>query len=302
MTRCRTRIAAIGIALVALAGCADDQGDQSAVPAATSTGSAGHSLPSQLVGQWDVDAEGVERGTVVTFSGGGESLVFQDCGAIMGSWSALRGGVFVANIYGGYGDCRLTPPALTPSWLARASTFAVVGKRRELRDADGSVVAALSPATARPKVPRGTSADVVAPPVFSDQDRQRLDDRPPAFPAGIRPAAPDEILGTWVLPGETGTGKQDWPYLTFSADLSWRGSDACNGLGGRYALADGALLTGSGIQTDVGCENINIVGRAVLAGFAGHTLVCFDADGKETRRAVHGPAPKYSATAASTAP
>lgn len=296
MRRFTTMVAPLLLAVTALAGCSDgdavdQQADPGASPAATAAPS-GTLLPSQLVGQWDVAGDGVEPGTVLTLKGDGEALIFRDCGAITGSWSALRGGGFVANAYGGYGDCQVTPATVTPPWLSAATAFAVADDRRELRDTDGRVTVTLSPATVRPKVPRGTIADVVEPPVLTDEERRRLDRLPPAFPAGIRPAAADEIVGTWVLPGETGKGKQNWPAITFNQDRGWVSSDGCNISGGRWALVDGVLLMGSSASTAIGCENISIAGAAVLAGFDGETLVFLDQDGKETRRAERGPAPK----------
>lgn len=279
------------VALVLLPGCAGDDEvtqDPRASPSATGVPDG---RPSQLAGQWDVTGPGVPAKTILTL-GAREAVAFLDCGYVDGSWTALAGGVFLADLYGGDEECfdDENPYAPTPSWLYDATSFVVDGKSRELRDSKGRVVAVLSPAAARPDVPEHVIDDVVEPPTLSEEERAELDRTPPAFPPGIRPATLADLLGTWVLPGETGKGS-GWPYVTFKEDL-FGGSDGCNGTGGRFALVDGVFLAIEGDSTLVGCENIDITSGAALLGLDGDTLVTFGKDGQEIRRAVRGPAPK----------
>lgn len=285
-------LACVGV-LGGLVGCADDDTvDQAPQASASATPSvvASSALPSKLVGQWDVEGSGVEPGTIMTFSTT-EAIVFLDCGLAQGSWRSLPGGAFLADLYGGSGSCEPVDNSFTPPWLEQASSFAVLGERRELRAADGRVLVTLRPAATRPELPDTVIDDYADPPVLTEQDRAKLDRPLPGFPAGIRPAEPSELLGTWVRPGETGEG-DNWPHATFRDDGRWIGSDGCNGLGSRWALVDGALLTGDGVSTLIGCENIALLAGAVLAGFDGETLVLLDEQGKETHRVVRGPAPR----------
>lgn len=287
-------VAGLSLALAVLAGCGgDDSVDQTpnAEGSTAPTTGTGAVLPSQLVGQWDVEGEGVEKGAVITFSADEASLLSR-CGVLDGSWKSLPGGVFLADLYSGPEDCIPDDDAsFTPAWLGTASSFSVRGEQRQLHGNDGQVTAILRPAAGRPKLPSTETEEYVDPPVLTDEERAELDRLPPDFPPGIRPAEASELLGTWVLPGETG-GKGNWPHATFGDDGWIVGSDGCNGTGARYALAEGALLQSDGVSTLIGCENIDITAGAVLVGFDGETLVLIGKDGQEIRRAVRGPAPK----------
>lgn len=288
-------VAGLSLALAVLAGCAgDDTVDQAPNAGASTppTAAARTVLPSQLVGQWDVEGAGVQPGTVLTFTAS-EVRVFLDCGLLDGSWRAMVGGAFLADLYGASGGCDPKGDTFTPTWLGRAAHFVVDGDRRELRTADEQVVASLRPARKRPNVPSTVIDSYGDPPVVTEQERAELDRVPPAFPDGIRPAEVSELLGTWVLPGETG-GEGNWPHATFREDGVVDGSDGCNGSRERYVLVEGALLMSEGVSTLIGCENIDITAGAVLAGFDGDTLVLIGEDGQETRRAVRGPAPKLA--------
>ncbi|WP_019875413.1 META domain-containing protein [Sporichthya polymorpha] len=288
----RTAIAAgLSLALAVLAGCAGDDDTVAEEPGATSSPpAAAEVLPSQLVGTWEVEGAGVEPGTMLMFTAS-EVRVFVECGLLDGSWKALVGGAFLADAYSASGGCRPTNNNFTPAWLEGATEFALDGDDRELRDSAGALLASLEPASRRPNVPSNVIESHGDPPVLTDAERAKLDRMPPAFPAGIRPAERSELLGTWVRPGESADG-DNWPFVTFQADGRWTGSDGCNGLGSRWAFADGALLLVDFAQTLIGCENVNLLGDAVLAGFDGSTLVLLDENGTETHRAVSGPAPK----------
>ena len=88
-----------------------------------------------------------------------------------------------------------------------------------------------------------------------------MDRVPPVFPDGIRPAEASELLGTWVLPGETG-GEGDWPLVGFSP----RKQNLTLYLGSNH---DRDLLEKLGkFKTSVACLYINKladVDRGVLA-------------------------------------
>jgi heat shock protein HslJ len=101
------------------------------------------------------------------------------------------------------------------------------------------------------------------------------------------PATESDLVGSWVT-GETYATAPNEPYLTFSDDGSWKGSDGCNGGAGSWSVgADGAITaTASGFSTLIGCEGAPLPkyltsSRAayldgdslVLADDAGETLV-----------------------------
>lgn len=213
------------------------------------------------------------------------------CGNVSGSREALRGGLFLADVNGGDEPCygvdsenNVQPTQdidPTPGWLVAATAFEVDGTRRRLLDHRGGVVATFEPGTI-PAEYRG----VYAPPTASPEERATLDAVPPALPAGARPATPDELGGVWVLadrPRTNGRGA----YVEFQPDF-YEASDGCNETGGRWALSGRVLLRTSGPSTLVGCENIDVLGTAVVVGIADGRLVLIDAGGKEIRRIVRG--------------
>jgi heat shock protein HslJ len=69
------------------------------------------------------------------------------------------------------------------------------------------------------------------------------------------PATESDLVGSWVT-GETYATAPNEPYLTFSDDGSWKGSDGCNGAAGQWSVGtDGAVTaTTVGFSTLIGCE------------------------------------------------
>ena len=92
-------------------------------------------------------------------------------------------------------------------------------------------------------------------------------------------------------------GKECTPWVDFNADGTYSGSDAANGIGGRWAAEGGAFFATSRPQTLVGCysssdsgaglgipEIVDWITAARAAALDGATLVLVDPDGTELGR------------------
>lgn len=117
-----------------------------------------------------------------------------------------------------------------------------------------------------------------------ESDRLLRDAAAPAVPERLRAAESEDLLGVWVPPGVTALANDRAPHVEFRSAATWKGSDGCNGLGGRWTVSRGVLLLAGLTMTAVGCENINVTEGAALAAFDGETLVLLGEDGKETFR------------------
>jgi hypothetical protein len=82
-------------------------------------------------------------------------------------------------------------------------------------------------------------------------------------------------------------------YLQFDADMTWSGSDGCNGVGGRYQIgAGGELLLVAGGQTAAGCGNSPASGwleQPGRIGISGRDLVLVDGRGAVLGRLTEQP-------------
>lgn len=256
-------------------------------------------LPSDLVGQWSVKAEGEEAGAILTI-GADEYpylVVFRTCGHLSGPWAARRDGLFVGAVFGGSSKCfRKASQAIAPVdplWIRDAVRFAGDGDRRVLIDGQDRVLATLTPGP-RPSPPKDAGASLADPPVLTAERKAQLDAVPTAVPSGVRPADVTSLLGEWVLPDRPAISRHEgvpsYPMLRFNNDGSWTGSDGCNASGGRWRVTNGDLILLSGGTTDVGCENIDLAADVALAGFRGGTLELFDAGGTQLRSLVRNTA------------
>jgi hypothetical protein len=172
-----------------------------------------------------------------------ELSIERSCGALTGAWRADASGLFVGHVFGSTG-CQL-PIEPAPGWLLRAAAFRLDGTDRLLVAPDGTVAARLRP-VASPDAP---------PPTPTDQQRREYG-APAALPRNLVPAGRQALIGRWLPAGSMST---DRPNLEFLADTAWRGSDGCNGHGGRWVTgADGALLGSGGPSTDMGCPGVPV--------------------------------------------
>jgi hypothetical protein len=85
---------------------------------------------------------------------------------------------------------------------------------------------------------------------------------------------------------------RDKAFVAFDPDGTYKGSDGCNGVGGRYAIGpDGVILATSGATTQVGCDYSALPGWPAQSGRLGRrnaNLVYVDPTGKILGEAVRG--------------
>ena len=140
----------------------------------------------------------------------------------------------------------------TASWLNHVTGFQHRGHRVNLTDDRGEVLAVLRPEQTVPaRVQPNPKHDVpVTRPTVTKQTRRDLAS-PAPLPAGVQPASPQDLIGSWVAVGhpEPHNG-----YVEFRSNDNWLGSDGCNGYAGRYTIGRGGrLLVLDGPNGLVGC-------------------------------------------------
>ncbi|MEH0933791.1 hypothetical protein [Micromonospora psammae] len=249
--------------------------------------------PVALIGAWKVAEVDEGAGDILRLAPDTHDglLLFSRCGVLMGMWQANVNGLFVAGTSGysashdGPG-CRPGAGA-TPAWLRRASAFRVEGGSPVLLDDRGGPVARLLPG-AKPTPGPNLLPSLAEPPVVTDEVRRAFAPAA-ALPAGLTPARRDTLLGRWVPMGvPTSSPRPERPHVELRDDGEWRGSDGCNGEGGRWVAGPaGDLLATSGPSTLIGCDNISVgfwLSNASRAGLDGDVLVLLDAQGGETGR------------------
>lgn len=224
-------------------------GASSAAPSQASTATRGVDLEpaAALVGLWKVQAPGEGANTWVRFEPASVT-VQRGRDLINASW--VSGGDHIAaNAYGwsnGSMDRAVT-------WLEQAHTFRINGAEVVLVDSKDHVLATLSPATKAPD-PRGALPELMNGRTPEAEVTSYFTPPTPAASPGPNVTA-DAVQGRWI------TGKADadgnHPFLTFSPDGSYRGSDGCNGISGRWLLSTTNYLAFTGgFHTDVACENL----------------------------------------------
>lgn len=273
------RVAALLAVCLLVAGCAQGSpaGPDPAPsdPAESEAGTA-EPDPVDLIGSWTLSGTelGEDRGAVLRIAPDDVTL-WRLAGVLMGNWRADTNGLFVAHIHGGTAGS----PA-TPAWLARAVGFRADGDARVLLDAQGATVARLEPGGTPSPVPN-LAPDMAKAPTVTDDARRKLQQPAAPLPPGLAAAGRDALVRRW-LP-DRGPARA---YVELLADGAWRGSDGCNGMGGRWAAGpDGAFLAVSGPTTLIACGNATVdVDGARRAGLDGGTLVLLDASGAELAR------------------
>jgi META domain len=238
--------------------------------------------PLALIGLWRIAGVDAEPVSVVGFYNGDVKL-WQPCGEIDGVWKAGTSGLFIAQISGYRADCGIGVGDRSLAWLNGAVAFRVDGDTRVLLGADGDPLARLLPHGEPTPDPRLTFER----PVVTDEMRRWLAPAAP-LPPGVVPASREALLGRWLAVAPPVQWRRQEPYIELDSGETWRGSDGCNILGGRWLSgAAGALLTISRGQTDMFCQNIDVghwLGQARRAGMDGDELVLFDATGTELGR------------------
>jgi hypothetical protein len=235
----------------------------------------------QLVNLWRVSgAEGTGPDTFVRFAAS-DVTVWADCGVASGSWRAL-GSAFVADLWGAdSGEClgepvRRTHPSL--AWLDAAQGFRTAGAGIELLDRVGTVVAVLTVDGVPPANPHYADSFREAPVITPELEA--LFAPPQPLPRGDSPADATQLVGRWEFAGAFSAGV---PFVEFTSDGSWEGSDGCNFSGGRWAAdSTGAFVATSGVSTLIGCEGAAVpswVWAASRVGIRDDALVLFDTAG-----------------------
>ncbi|WP_262286715.1 META domain-containing protein [Micromonospora sp. MA102] len=290
MRRSRHLVVAVAVGTL-LAGCAAGSGATTGPPdpSAAPPGAGPSPDPVALIGNWTVTAADGGAGVLrLAPSDQGDLLWFDSCGVSTGTWRAGAGGLFVAELSGlspsGRPGCP-TDPRDGPAWLPRATGFRVTGKTPVLLDDQGRQVARLTPG-AKPDPGPHLLPALAEPPVVTPEVRRALAPAA-ALPAGLTPAGRAALLGRWVPAGPPRGGPAP-AYVELRDDGGWRGSDGCNGQGGRWvAGAEGAVLATAGPSTMVGCASVPValwLSGASRAGLDGDVLVLVDAWGGETGR------------------
>jgi hypothetical protein len=267
-------------------GCAAPGGSPAAPPPGAPTSPAPlPATPLALIGNWTVAGVAEQPDGILRLASGDIRLVDR-CGTRYGSWRADAQGLFVAGLFsasladGAAAACE-AEAATTPRWLARAEAYRMDGPTPVLLDRAGAAVARLLPG-AQPSPPPDVTASEVAPPEV-DRDARRAFPPVAPLPAALTPAARDMLIGKW-LPARGSRAA----YVEFLAGGAWRGSDGCNGQGGRWVAGPtGALLATGGPSTDIGCDNVPVgawMAAAWRAGLDGETLVLLDAGAQELGR------------------
>ncbi|MBQ0901624.1 hypothetical protein [Micromonospora sp. U21] len=251
--------------------------------------------PVALIGSWKVAEVDEGAGDILQLTPDRHDglLLFDRCGVVMGTWRANVNGLFVAGASGrsvsdnDARECRPGPELMTPAWLRRASAFRVEGDSRVLLDVQGGHVARLLPG-AKPTPGPNLLPSPAELPVVTDEVRRAFAPAA-ALPEALTPASRDTLLGRWVpVDARPGRFRSGGPYVELRDDGGWRGSDGCNGEGGRWVAGPaGDFLATSGPTTLMGCDNVSVgvwLSKAWRAGLDGEVLVLLDAQGGETGR------------------
>jgi len=234
--------------------------------------------PIGLVNLWRVSgAEGEGADTWLRVDATDFQL-WRDCGITSGNWQS-NGRLFEASTWAADTAC---VPSMTVPWLESVASFRVIDGGWELTDATNEVVATLTIDAAPAPIP--TAADFFAqPPVITDATRAALRQSVP-LAEGLVPATADNLIGRWVPQGIDVSEMAEEPYVSFTQNGVWQGSDGCTGNGGTWAGADdGTFLATTGPSTLVGCGGFSVVsvGQAQSIAVDGDALSMFDGDGVE---------------------
>lgn len=288
----RARCVGVVVACLLLAGCATPglRGPGSDAPG----GGAGSPLddlaavdPVELINLWRVhDAEGEADPTWLRLDRGSYQL-WRGCGFLEGGWNAADEALFIASQpFSMTGGCMEDGAWPTLPWLAGARAVQQHGDGWTLLAADGQKVATLV-VDGAPEPIADAATYLAEPPDVTDAVRQSFSE-PAPLPDHLVAPSIDRLLGRWASTG----GARNDPHVVLDADLTWSGSDGCNGASGAWATgADGRFLATTGISTAIGCDGAPVpswVGSAQRVGLDGEVLVLLDRDGAELGRLVRG--------------
>jgi heat shock protein HslJ len=264
------------------------RGGSSARPA-PDPGAPSDTDPVALLGLWAVSGTD-ERGEVRLRLGAREFHAVLPCGGLFGEWKVNAAGQILMALAGTEGGCDQAYPESSgylPGWLGGATSFRFEGGDAVLVDANGTVLARLSPREESDVAPVGPD-DPAAIAAFRAASVD-----PAPLPGGLTPATSASLVGQW-LPLVPKPGNPRPASLQINADGTWEGSDGCNGLGGRWAGGfAGLVMATAGIMTQIGCDNDLTPGMfagATRAGLDGDVLVLVDGAGTEMAR--FRPAPR----------
>lgn len=241
--------------------------------------------PSQLIGVWEVTAEGVADGSLLRIArnNGYDEMTLRtpDCTFEM-PFAAAKPDVLAVSSATSDGTC---PRLFGPPFFRETRAFASVGDGFDFINAAGKVVARLSPA--------GDSLDAEAAralkmPRFTKADAAQLDAMA-VRPRGLRAAKPAELVGDWA-PEDTGLPEARITMRGAGAFSAFGG--ACNGVSGSWSAAQGVFVATRGVSTLVGCTNDprpESVPGVRTAAFDGEVLVISDEQGALVGRFVRVP-------------
>ena len=267
-------ITALAILLTGCAGPVDPPAPNEAVQPAT-LDNGDEIVPAvDLVGVWKVtNAAGEGDDTYLRLAE--EVMVWNDCGIASGSWAA-RNDAFIASFNLWSGDSCDFEDEFPAKWVTDATGYGYIDGDLSLLGAAGERLATLTK-DGKPRTDPNMVDDFREQPVLDDLYNRPYEDSV-ALPSEAQPAK--SIVGRWLPTDSTGDTE---PFVEFLADGTYRGSDGCNGLGGRWVAGDlGDVLTTSGFSTAIGCDGSGApydVGQAALVGMVGDELTLYDAEG-----------------------
>ncbi len=249
----------------------------------------------ELLGLWRVRGAADEPEPVwLWLDDYGSYIVFRECGqAADGTWTVVDGHIMAAGLWPApWTGCAPAVRNVAP-WLTGAQRYAAADGGWMLLDDDGVVRAILEPAEGSGDLPEA-AVEYLA--MLRDRPGPSSGaedgDAPPALPADLRPARPEELVGRWILePGRLDPkGGNEEPYLAVARDGSWHGTDGCNETDGIWRVVEGGLLlVQGGPTTRMICPGFSMQGafeRAERAGFDGEVLVLIQPEGEDLVRLV----------------
>jgi hypothetical protein len=204
---------------------------------------------------------------------------------VRASRTASSSGGFLGIAFGFPEAClgSLGPGDPTPGWLADARSFVIHGTEGRLLDAKGRVVARLLPG-GHPLSSTGFLPGVKITPQLTAADRRKLDAPARPLPSGAPPGTSVTLLGRWKPYPVHRYAAPQQPYLSFSADGRYSGSDGCNVLRGRWTVGPGGGLLGmTGPSAGVGCNGATLDSWVMTPGRAsisGSRLTLYAGDGR----------------------
>lgn len=279
-----TVVAALALGLVA-AVAANEQAPRTAV------GSAAVLDPQGLVGAWRVDGAGVLEGQLLVLRPDGELRAGGEACELMGGWSATGSGLAILSIDAASRKCRDLPDAW--KFFDGVQRYRLDESTAWLTDLSGAAQFTLTSAEAAQWSGSGSGeADQGAQPDEGDFSPRP---EPARLPIGVTPPTIERLeAGRWLPIGTVDGDRWDYktrPQVSFARGGSWSGYDGCNGLGGRWSIdgVTGEWLAGSGVQTEIGCDNADVAATIATArsvGLDSGELVFLDAEGHEVGRFV----------------